>query len=96
MVEGAILLMAMTMTTAKGEEDTQGSEKGTGNEKGTKNATGKRKGKGKGKGKGNGKGKRNGKGTGIVEQSPEGDDISRAIALQLKKEMYEADLDTEG
>ena len=69
---------------------TQGSEKGTGNEKGTKNATG------KGKGKGSRKGKRNGKGTGIVEKSPEGDDISLAIALQLKKEMYEADLDTEG
>ena len=49
-----------------------------------------RKGKGKGKGQGNGKGK------GIIKQTPGGDDISRAVALQLQEEMYEADLDTEG
>jgi len=64
----------------------QGGEKETGKGKGTKDG----KGKGKGKGKGNGKGK------GIVKQTPGGDDICRAIALQLQKEMYEADLDTEG
>jgi len=46
--------------------------------------------KGKGKGKGNGKGK------GIVKQTPGGGDISCAVALQLPKEMSEADLDTEG
>jgi len=40
---------------------------------------------------GKGKGKRNGKEKGIVNQTPRGDDISRAIALQLQKEMYEAD-----
>jgi hypothetical protein len=45
---------------------------------------------GKGKGKGNGKGK------GIVKQTLEGDVISCAIALQLKKGMYEADSDMEG
>jgi len=44
----------------------------------------------KGKGKGNGNGKC------IVEQIPGGDDISRAVALLSQKEMYEADLDTEG
>ena len=44
------------------------------------------------KGKGNG----NGKGRGIVKQTPGGDDISRAVAVQLQKEMYEADSDTEG
>jgi len=70
----------------EGEEDMQGSEKGTGKGKGTKHG----KGKGKGKGKGNGKGK------GIVKQTPAGGDISRAVALQLQKEMSEADLDTEG
>jgi len=75
---------------SEGEEDTQGGEKGTGKEKGTKDGKGKEKGKWEGKGKGNGEGK------GIVEQTTGGDDISRAIALQLQKEMYEADLDMEG
>jgi len=69
----------------EGEEDMQGGEKGTGEGKGTKDG----KWKGKGKQKGNGKGK------GIVKQTPRGDDISRAVALQLQKEMSEADLDTE-
>jgi len=68
----------------EGEEDTQGGEKGTGKGKGTKD--GKRTGKGKGKG--------NGKGKGIVRQTPGGDDISRAVALQLQKERYEAESDT--
>ena len=68
---------------SEGEEDMQGSEKGTGKGKGTKD----RKGKGKGKGKGNGNGK------GIVKETPGGDDISCADAVQ--KEMYEADSDTE-
>ena len=70
-----------------GEEHTQGGEKGTGKENGTKVGNG----KGKGKGKGNGKRK----GKGIVKQTPVGDDISRAVALQLQKEMSEADLETE-
>jgi len=68
------------------EEDTQGAEKRTEKGKGTKD----RKGKGKGKGKGNSKGK------GIVKRTPGGDDISRAVALQLQKQMSEADLDKEG
>jgi hypothetical protein len=59
------------------EEDTQGGEKGTGKEKGTQD----KKRKGKGKGKGNGKGK------GIVKRTPGGDDISRAVTLQLQKQM---------
>ena len=70
----------------EGEEDTQGGEKGTGKGKGTQDG----KAKGKGKGKGNGKGKR------IVEQTPGGGDIARAVALQLQKERYQADSDTEG
>jgi hypothetical protein len=70
----------------EGKEDTQGGEKGTGNGKETKD----------GKGKGKGQGKRNGKGKGIVKQTPGGDDISRAVALQLQKERYQADLGTEG
>jgi len=70
----------------EGKEDTQGGEKGTKKRKGTKNG----KGKGKGKGKGHGKGK------GIVKQTPGGYDISCAVALQLQKEWYEADSDTEG
>jgi len=41
-----------------------------------------------------GKGKGNGKGKCIVKQTPGGEDISRAVAVQ--EEMYEADLDTEG
>jgi hypothetical protein len=60
--------------------------------KGTKD--GKR--KGKGKAMEEGKGKENSKGKGIVTQTPGGDDIPRAIALRLQKEMYEADLDEEG
>jgi len=76
------------------EEDTQGGEKGTGKVKGTKDGKGKGKGKAteEGKGKGNG----NSKGKGIVKQTPGGDDISCAIAVELQKEMYEADSDTDG
>jgi hypothetical protein len=68
------------------DDDTQSGEKGTGKGKGTNDG----KGKGKGKGKGNGKGK------GIVKQTPGGDNISRAVALQLQKERNEADSDMEG
>jgi len=38
-----------------------------------------------GKVKGKGKGKQNGNGKGIVRTTPVGDDISRAIALQLRR-----------
>jgi hypothetical protein len=70
----------------EGQEYTQGGEKGTRKWKGTKN----RNGKGMGEGKGNDKGK------GIVKQTPGGDDISRAVALQWQKQMYEAEPDIEG
>ena len=50
----------------------------------------------KGKAMEEGKGKGNGKGRVIVHQTPGGDDISHAVALQLQKEMYEADSDKEG
>jgi len=78
----------------QGEEDKQGGEKESGKGKGTTE----RKGKGKGKAteEGKGKGKANGEGKGIVKHYPGGDDISCAIALQLQKEMYEADSDMEG
>jgi len=75
----------------EGEEDTQGGEKLTRKGMGTKKGRGR--GKGQGKAMEEGKEKRKGKckGKGIVEQTPGGDDISRAVALQLQKEMYEAD-----
>jgi hypothetical protein len=88
------------------EEDTQGGEKGTGKGKGTMDwkgngkATADMKGKGKAKEDGMGKGNRtglgNGKGKEIVNASPEGDDISRVVAVQLPTHMHEADFDTEG
>jgi len=81
---------------AEGEEDTQSGEKETGKGKGTKDGKGKGKATQDGKGKRKGKGKGNSKGKGIVKHTPEGDDISRAVALQLQKEMSAADLDTEG
>jgi hypothetical protein len=71
-----------------------GGEKATGKGKGTKD------GKGKGEGmatmQGKGKGKGNYKGKGVVNQTPRGDDISRAVAVRMEKAMYEADSDTEG
>jgi len=70
----------------EGEEDTQGGKTGTGKGKETKDL----------KGKGKGKGKRNGNRKGIVKRTAGGDDISRAVALQLQKETYEADSGTEG
>jgi len=79
---------------SEGEEDTQGGDKGTGKGNGTKD------GKGKGKWKATEerkrKGKGNGKGKGIVKQTPGGDDISCAVAVQLQKEMHDADSDMEG
>ena len=80
----------------EGEEDRQGGEKGTGKGKGRKDGKWKGKATEDGNGKGKGKGKGNSKGKGIVKQTPGGDDISRAIAFLLQKEMSEADLDTEG
>jgi hypothetical protein len=50
----------------------------------------------KGKATEEGKGKGHGKGKGIVKHTPGGDDISCAPALQLQKEINEADSDTEG
>jgi hypothetical protein len=79
---------------SKGEEDTQSGEKGTGKGQGKK--YGKRKGKGKAIEEGKGKGKGNGKGKGIVKQTPGEDDTTRAVAVQWRKGMYEADLDAEG
>jgi hypothetical protein len=69
-------------------------ETGTGKVKGTKD--GKGTGQGKATEEGKGKGKVNGKGKGIVKQTPGEVDISRAVAVQLQKEMFEADSDTEG
>jgi hypothetical protein len=66
------------------EEDTLGGEKGTRKGKGTKD--GKGKGKGKATEEGKGKGKGNGKGQGQFKQTPGGDNISRAVAVQLQNE----------
>jgi len=75
------------------EEDTQGGEKGTGKGKGTKDGKGEGKATEDVKEKGKRKGKGNGQGKGMVIHTPGGYDISRAVALQLKKEMSVADLD---
>jgi hypothetical protein len=75
-----------------GEEDMEGSGKGTGKGMGTNEE----KGKGRGEPTEEGKGKGKGQGKDCVKQTPGGDDISWAVALQLHKEMYEADSDTEG
>jgi hypothetical protein len=79
---------------SEGEEDTQGDEKGTGKGTVTNDGMGKCKAKAMEEGKGKGKGSRKGKG--IVKQTPGGDDISRAVAVQLQKELYMADTDREG
>jgi hypothetical protein len=81
---------------SEGEEDTQGGEKGTGKGKGTKDGKGKGKGTGNGKATEEGNGKGNCKGNAIDEQTPGGDDNSRAVELQLQQEMYQADSETEG
>jgi len=82
------------------EDEKHGGEKGTGTGKGTNDVKGQEMGKSNGKGKatekGKGKGKGNSKGKGIVKQTPGGDDISCAVALQLQKQIYEAESDTEG
>jgi hypothetical protein len=78
------------------EKHTQGSGKGTGIGKCTKDGQGKGIGKATDEGKGKGKQKRNGKRKGINKQTPGGDDISRAVDVQLQKEIYEPDSDAEG
>jgi hypothetical protein len=65
----------------EGEEDKDGGEKGTGKRKGTKDGKAKRKRKATEERKGKGMG--NGHGNGIVKQIPGGDDISRAVVVQL-------------
>jgi hypothetical protein len=79
-----------------GEEDIHGDEKWTGKVQGTKDGTGKGKATEDGNGKGKAMWKANGKVKGFVVQSPGGDDISCAIALQLQKAISEANLDMEG
>jgi hypothetical protein len=59
--------------------------------KGTKE--GKRTGKGKATEEVKGNGNGNDEGKDIVTQTPGGDDISRAVPVQMQKEMYKADLD---
>jgi len=81
---------------SEGEDDMQGGEKGTRTGNGTQDGKGKQNATEDGKGKGKGKGNGDGKGKGIVKQTPGGDEISRAIAWQLQKEMSVADMDTEG
>jgi len=80
----------------EGEEDMQGGEQPTGKGKGTQdgNQNGKATENGKRKEKGMSTG--TGQWKGIDKQTPGGVDISRAVALQLRTEMSEADLDSEG
>jgi hypothetical protein len=54
------------------------------------------KGKGKTTEEVKGKGKENRKAKCIVKPTPERNDITPAVALQLQKEMYEVDSDREG
>jgi hypothetical protein len=80
-VEGAVLVMPMTMTTARVRRPRKGGEKGTVKGKETNDGKGNRKATEDGKGNGKGKGKGNGKGKGIAKHTPGGDDFSCAIAL---------------
>jgi predicted transposase YdaD len=75
------------------EEDTHCGEKRTTKSQGIKNGMWERTVTEDEKGKGKEQGKANGKEKGIVKPAPVGDEISRAIALQMQKEMSEADLD---
>jgi len=68
---------------AKGTWKVKATQYGKGNGKATEKGKGNGKGKGKATEEGNGKGKGNGKGTGIVKQTPGGDDGFHAVALQL-------------
>jgi hypothetical protein len=73
----------------EGEEDMQGGENGTRKQNSTKD--GKGKGKGNAMEEGKGKGKGNGKANGIGKETPGEDDSSHAVAVQLQKEIDEAD-----
>jgi len=95
-VEGVVLAMTMTMMTVRVRRTCRAVRKGLGKGKGTKHWKGKGKATDDGNGKEKGKGKGNSKEKGIVKQTAGGDDISRAVALQLQKEMSEAYFDTEG
>jgi len=74
-----------------GEEETQGGGKRTAKRMGSKDGNRMGKGKRKAMEEGMGKGTGHGKGKGSAKQTSGGDDISRAVALQLQKEIYEAD-----
>jgi hypothetical protein len=77
-------------------EDTVRIVNATRNGKGTKDRNGETKAKKDRKRNGKTKGQGNGTGIGIVKHTPGGDDISRPVALQLQKEMSQAEMDTEG
>jgi hypothetical protein len=79
---------------SEGKGDAQGGEEETRKEMSTKAGSGKGMGKATEGGKGEGKG--DGKGKSIVELTRGGDDISRAVALPLQKEVYQADSDMLG
>jgi len=89
---------------SEGDEDMLGGENRTRKGKRKQDGMGKGKVKGKWKGKwkgkatekGKGKGKEYSNGKGIFEQTPGGDDISHAGALQLQKRMCLAESDTKG
>jgi len=72
-------------------EDMSDGEKGTVIRKGTTDGKVNAKGKATVQGKGKWKGMGHGKGKGVVKQTPGEDDISRAVAVQLQKVIYELD-----
>jgi hypothetical protein len=91
-VDGGVLAMAMTMTTARVRRTHRAVRMELGKGRVQTMARGKEMGKAMEEGKGMG----NGKGRGIVKQTRGGDDISHAVALQLQNEMYGVDWDREG
>jgi hypothetical protein len=91
---GAILLITMTMMTARVRRKSKRVRKELGKGMCIKDGNGKEKGKAKEQRKGKGKG--NGKGKSILKQTPGADDISCAVGLQLLKDIDEADSDKEG
>jgi hypothetical protein len=85
-VEAAVFAMTTTMTLARLRRTRRVVTNGPGKEREQRT----------GRGKGRGRGRETVKGKVLLNKPQGGDDISRAIALQLQKERYETDSDMEG
>jgi hypothetical protein len=94
-VEGAVLAMTVSMMTARVSRTRRAVRKEPGKGRVQRMGRGKGTEEGNWKGTEEGKGKGNGNRISIVKPTPGRDDISRAVALQLQKDMYEADSDME-